>query len=784
MFDATPSPYLMVSPDLIIVAVNDAYLKATMTRREEIVGRHIFEVMPDNPDDPTANGVGNLGASLRRVLETRRPDVMAVQRYDIRRPQSLGGGFEERYWSSRNTPVLDGKGDVAWIIHHVEDVTERTLAEQAHQEAERRWAAVAAGREAILESIGEGFCIMDRDFRLVEVNGEALRIDGRTAEELLGRTHWDVWPGSIGTQVETNYRRVMRERVPIAFEHNYVSDRHNLWLEMKAYPTEEGLAILFRDITDHKRAEQALIESEEQRRLDRELLGAVIRQAPVGISIVEAPSGRALALNDKAIELLGHGRTNTGPDRYQEYGALHTDGRPFAPEDYPTMRAIRHGEVVDQEEMIYRQSQEQEGQEQEGEGHQNQERVARFAVSSAPVRNQAGKIVAAATVFYDISERLRMEEALRRAKEEAERANIAKSKFLAAASHDLRQPMQSLLLFLDILKPHVAAKGQEALKHLGRGLDALRDLLDSLLDISQLDAGVVQPTIESFSIQDLVEQIGTAYKPIAVADGLAFEITACPSVVRSDRMLLGRMVRNLVENALRYTEHGRIGIECHEAEGRLQLRIRDTGIGIPPEHLERIWQEFHQVGNPERDRNRGLGLGLAIVQRLSHLLDHPVHVRSSPGEGSVFTVELPLGEAVPAHAPASAKEMVGNGRFAVVVDDDAIVLLGLKAIFEAWGYEVLAAGSAPQALAELDELGRRPDIVISDYRLRERQSGTDAILRIRQACGRDVPGIILTGETGAEIQQEAASHGLHIIHKPVTPRQLGDALESLLSDGR
>ncbi len=341
--------------------------------------------------------------------------------------------------------------------------------------------------------------------------------------------------------------------------------------------------------------------------------------------------------------------------------------------------------------------------------------------------------------------------------------------------------MQSLLLFLEVLKPHVMANGQEALKHLGRGLDALRDLLDSLLDISRLDAGIVQPSMEDFAVRQVVEQIGSAYAPIAAAKGLELHTSPCPAAVHSDRTLLGRMLRNLIENALRYTDTGRISIECHERAGRLSIEVHDTGIGIPPEHMERIWEEFHQVGNPERDRNHGLGLGLAIVQRLSSLLEHPVDARSEPGRGSIFTVEVPLGQSAPQPVSGAATEVAGNGRFAVLVDDDAIVLLGLKTTFEAWGYEVLAAGSADHALVGLRGNGRLPDVVVADYRLREGRSGTEAILRIREIHGAAIPGIILTGETGTEVHRDAAEHNLEVIHKPVTPRQLADALNRRLT---
>ncbi|MBK1839480.1 PAS domain-containing protein [Azospirillum sp. YIM B02556] len=412
-----------------------------------------------------------------------------------------------------------------------------------------------------------------------------------------------------------------------------------------------------------------------------------------------------------------------------------------------------------------------------------------FLVRGEPYRDpHSGAIVRWFGASTDIHDRTKAEVVLRtahdmaeKARQVAEDANRSKSRFLAAASHDLRQPMQSLLLFLDVLKPHVAPRGQDALKHLGRGLDVLRDLLNSLLDVSHLDAGIVRPAIEDFDVGQMIEQIGSAYAPIAAAKGLDLRVTQCEAAVRSDPTLLARMVRNLVENALRYTDRGRVTIACHKTEDTLRIEVADTGIGIPDEHLKRIWEEFHQVGNPERDRNRGLGLGLAIVQRLSALLEHPVEVRSTPGQGSVFSIAMPLGRVGPKQAVVAPVEVVGNGRVAVLVDDDAIVLLGLKATFEAWGYKVLAATSTEGVLAALRKDGRRPDIVVADYRLREGQIGTEAILRVREAYGADIPGIILTGETGSEAEHDATAHSLHVIYKPVTPRQLGEALDRLLT---
>ncbi len=372
------------------------------------------------------------------------------------------------------------------------------------------------------------------------------------------------------------------------------------------------------------------------------------------------------------------------------------------------------------------------------------------------------------------------------AQHEAEQANRAKSRFLAAASHDLRQPMQSLFLFTEVVRGHVTTKeGRSALTMLERGLDTLKSLLDSLLDVSRLDAGVIKADVGEVALGPLLDEVAASYAPIAASKGLAFTVEAtCATAVRSDRTLLARMLRNLVENAVRYTDAGFVRMRCR-ADAKadtLHIAVEDSGIGIPPDHLERIFEEFHQVGNPERDRAQGLGLGLAIVERLSALLGHPVEVRSEPGRGSTFSIAVPLAEGQGERQTPneSLLERSGRDRLAVLVDDDAIVLLGLRAMLQDWDYEVLIAGSTDQALERLKEVGRAPDIVVADYRLREGKVGTEAILRIREWVGAPVPGVILTGETGAECHRDALAHGLGLLHKPVTPRQLHGMLEEHL----
>ncbi|HYF89744.1 ATP-binding protein [Azospirillum sp.] len=409
-----------------------------------------------------------------------------------------------------------------------------------------------------------------------------------------------------------------------------------------------------------------------------------------------------------------------------------------------------------------------------------------FSWEGYAIFDEAGQFAEVQAVGRDVTDRKRMENTLKAARDEAERANLSKSKFLAAASHDLRQPMQSMFLFAAALQPHVSSqRGHHALTMLERGLEAMKGLLDSLLDVSRLDADVIRPVIENLELRLVLDHIGAAYQPVAAAKGLELQVkNPHDVVVRSDGNLLGRMVRNLVENAIRYTEQGFVRLECRLVDSHARIEVHDTGIGIPGTQLERIFEEFHQLGNTERDRSQGLGLGLSIVQRLSKLLDHPVTVESEPGRGSVFSIEVPLGEAggLAAKAPSALAPPDGDGRFAVLIDDDTTILLGLQAIFREWQYQTLIATSGAQAVERLMAAGRLPDVIIADYRLCGGERGTDAVQRIHKVLGRTVPAIILTGETGLDWQREATTLGFGVAFKPIAPRQLLNVLRTHLGD--
>ena len=361
----------------------------------------------------------------------------------------------------------------------------------------------------------------------------------------------------------------------------------------------------------------------------------------------------------------------------------------------------------------------------------------------------------------------------RLAKETAEQANLAKSKFLAAASHDLRQPLHALSLFATAL--HERLRNHDALplvRNIERSVNALETLFTALLDISKLDAGVIKPETRNVNLRHLLDLINQEYAPQATSKGLAFQCTGTDIVALTDPALLETVLRNLVSNAIRYTENGSVSIRYATDGNQVIVDVSDTGIGIAREHQIEIFREFFQVHNPERDRTKGLGLGLAIVNRLTHLLDVPLEVRSVPGKGSTFRLYLPAGDAdrvVDVDAPGSVAAIDESGARVLVIDDEQDVRTAMTILLEDWGYTVITAGSLDEALARTD---RAPDVIIADYRLRDEHTGADAIRGVASHFGREVPALIVTGDTDPTRIGQAKQSGYAFLHKPVAPAKL------------
>ncbi len=408
----------------------------------------------------------------------------------------------------------------------------------------------------------------------------------------------------------------------------------------------------------------------------------------------------------------------------------------------------------------------------------------------------------------DISELKHREKALDAARQEAERANAAKTRFLATASHDLRQPIHALGLFFANLVDRVRDTETEPLiKQIEDSIQAIDGMLSALLDISKLDAGVVRPNIGPVVVADLFKRLETEYQSHGInlygnlrerrrfqrleterqspdrTCGNALRMRPSRAIVRSDPTMLERILRNLISNALRYTRNGRVLVGARCRGGMLRVEVHDTGPGIPEEQLDNIFLEFHQLGNPERDRHQGLGLGLAIVKRLAALLGHEISVRSRSGHGSCFSISMPLYQDSSRHSPSpatAAPAMTLRGHRVLVLDDDKAVLAAMDGLLERWGCAVIKAGSLDEAREQLQAHVPPPELLIVDYRLQGRYSGLEAVAILHKVLRRYVPALVITGDTAPDHLREAEASGYPLLHKPVQPAKLRSALHHLL----
>jgi signal transduction histidine kinase/CheY-like chemotaxis protein len=376
----------------------------------------------------------------------------------------------------------------------------------------------------------------------------------------------------------------------------------------------------------------------------------------------------------------------------------------------------------------------------------------------------------------DLIERLSVE------KEKAEIASSDKTRFLASASHDLRQPVHALTLFANALQSElVSMKGKTLLNNIERSIEAINQLLSSLLDISKLDANIVKANPEHFAIRNLFNQLDAEYAPQAHAKGLGWHVNNSDIIIYSDQALLEVMLRNLISNAVRYTQRGHVEVQCLQHGEQVRIEIIDTGIGIPDDQKKEIFREFYQVDNSERDRAKGLGLGLAIVERVASLLQHEIILESQSGKGSQFTIVLPAGKSMAVAAP-TASPFVGqrdaNGMIILVIEDELEVREGMQAVLEGWGCAVVLASSEDEALEKLHGVAS-PHVIVADYRLRDGKTGVEAIERLRHCCGKDIPALVITGDTDPARLREAQASGHTLMHKPVQPAKLRSYLRGV-----
>ena len=358
----------------------------------------------------------------------------------------------------------------------------------------------------------------------------------------------------------------------------------------------------------------------------------------------------------------------------------------------------------------------------------------------------------------------------------AARANQDKTRFVASAAHDLRQPLHALGMFCATLEQRLQNTPDRPLvRNMMTAIESLEESFGAMLDISRLDAGIVQAAPQTFPIRDVFRRLYQQFGGDAEARDLAFRFRATRRIVLSDPLLLERILANLVQNALRYTRRGGVLVAARRHAEGVALEVWDTGLGIPADKLEMIFREFYQIDNPERDRGRGLGMGLAIVQRLCHLLRHPLEVRSREGRGSVFQVVVPEGD-VNALAVSKEAETLPprkTGTITVLlIDDERAIREATRELLRPMQVNVIVAATIAEAVAFAEKSTEQIDMILSDWRLRGQENGLEAVRAVRIVSGEGTPAVLITGETSPELLKQAHEAGLVVLHKPLQPRQL------------
>lgn len=364
---------------------------------------------------------------------------------------------------------------------------------------------------------------------------------------------------------------------------------------------------------------------------------------------------------------------------------------------------------------------------------------------------------------------------------------MAKSRFLAAASHDLRQPVQAVSLFVELMRPEMSLseKGEEYFGKVKYALRTVSEMLGTLLDLSRLDASTIEPEIEVVSVNELFRELIREFAPLAERKGLALHVMPTRCHVASDPVLLGRILRNLMSNALRYTPSGKVLLGCRKRGNRVLIQVWDTGIGIAKQNQEAVFGEFFQVGNQHRDREQGLGLGLSIVDRAARLLNAPLTLNSRIGKGSCFSLSLPVAPELSAAerarnaARAQSQPYDLSGRCIVLVENEALIRNGLHELIENWGGLAISGGSFAEVSAALFAREGKVDAIVSDFGIAENESGLQVVAHLREQLGAQVPALIISGDTSPEARELIRASGLGLLVKPVRPWKLRQSICAL-----
>lgn len=648
-----------------------------------------------------------------------------------------------------------------------------------------------------IESIADGFVLFDRDHRLIQTNSRF-------------RSYWHhagVPVPEAGTSSAAIRQRALTSGL-IAQEHHHDDIEgtvfllsNDRWVQVIERPTREGgLVVLYSDITDVKNSEmasriRALEESERWIRVVTDHVPALI--AYVGADMTIQFCNRVYQA------WYGGERESTLGKRLEE---IHE------PEFYrrlqPQIQEVMAGQSVTFE-----------FDETGADGRQccmlrsyvpntdAEGRVVGFFVLIRDITERRKTAIALERAYDDLEQRVRertaaltelntklrqevaersaAEARLREAKREAEQANLSKTKFLAAVSHDLLQPLNAARLFTGALQEQSFGPRAESLvQSVSTSLNDVENLLGTLVDISKLDAGVITPDVTAFDLRDLLNNLAREFRQMAHAAGLRLDFVPSSVVVHSDSQLLARILRNFLTNAIRYTEQGRILLGCRRRQDHILLQVWDTGPGIPGDKLKEIFQEFKRIRPVSAQADQGLGLGLAIVDKISRILGHEISVSSVEGQGSVFSVRVPLGQLQPADGQLRCEQPTAafnqlNGMRVWVIDNDVSICAGMRTLLEGWGCTVVTAVSVQDLECRVNLVHADADLIIADYHLDNDENGIDAAAIINARRLRPVPVLMVTANYSSELKQHIRALGYLLMHKPVKPLKLRSVLQHI-----
>lgn len=607
----------------------------------------------------------------------------------------------------------------------------------------------------ILEnSFNEIFIFDATTLQFILVNKGARENLGYELNELLSMTPIDIKPQHTNEtfqEVLNTLSQNEKQKIEFMAEHRrkdgsvYPVEIH---LQKMHFDGKSVYVAIILDITERVQRKLDLIQA-------REFLAA----APDATVVVDN-NGRIKVTNRQAVELLGYSETELKrmnvddlvPTRYRHAHATHRSH--FA--ENPKVRGM--GSDLDLSAVT------KSGLE------------IPIEISLSPIETADGMMVAAA--IRDISARKAVEEELRLAKLQAEDATLEKSQFLAAASHDLRQPLQALRLYLSALNTQLDQPKQIALSEkMNTSLDSMGELLDALLDICTLESGSVEPHKQEVSLVSFLEKMEIRNSQQISAKGLTFECIPIDCVIDTDPALLERIVENYLTNAIRYTDSGMISIHCQVREEFVRIAVSDTGQGIPENELTEIFNDYYQLNNPVRDRAKGLGLGLSIVKKIALILDHPTFVSSTVGQGSIFSVDVPLSKSatLSKQSPPCVSKVVATpssteNLTVLIIDDEPAIIDAMEELLGLYDMNVVTASHGEEALAHIAN-GVIPDFILTDYRL-PKMNGVELVGKLREANNTCTPVVIMSGDSSEQKIKAANLERCTVLHKPVNIDQL------------